>query len=179
MPAAGCQESIFAARNKEVKKGDYIKWPIWIPWISTIILLALRAGGYSKIDFFYLTTYGLSIGNIQGLITYFIVLFILIGIPAFIFGKRSFCHHICWMSPFMILGRKAGNLINGSSLRLQATPENCKNCSTCSKNCPMSLPVEEMVQVGDLENTECILCGTCVDGCREEAISIHWGNRPT
>ena len=33
-PAAGCQEAIFLARNRKVKKGDFIKWIIWIPWIS-------------------------------------------------------------------------------------------------------------------------------------------------
>jgi len=39
----------------------------------------------------------------------------------------------------------------------------------------MSLPVEEMANQETMENTECILCGTCVDGCREGAISYNWG----
>ena len=51
-PAAGCQETIFIVRDKKVKKGDYLKWCIWTPWISSIVLLAIRSGGYSKIDFF-------------------------------------------------------------------------------------------------------------------------------
>ena len=76
-PGAGCQESIFLARSKEVTRGDYIKWLIWVPWIGSIVILAIRSGGYSKIDFFYQTTYGLSIGNIQSLITYFFVLLLL------------------------------------------------------------------------------------------------------
>ena len=49
-PGAGCQEAIFSARDKKVTKGDYIKWIIWIPWISAIALLAIRRGGYDKID---------------------------------------------------------------------------------------------------------------------------------
>lgn len=67
-PGAGCQEPIFSARNKRVTKGDYIKWIIWIPWIGAILFLAIRRGGYGKIDFLYRTTHGFSIGDIQGLI---------------------------------------------------------------------------------------------------------------
>jgi len=105
-PAAGCQEAIFLSRDKKVTKGDLIKWIIWIPWVSTIIILAALNGGYQKIDFFYDTSYGLSIGDVSSLIAYLIVLLILIVLPAYIFGRRSFCHHICWMAPFMIIGRK-------------------------------------------------------------------------
>ena len=74
-PAAGCQEAIFLSRDKKVTNGDYIKWIIWIPWISTIAILALIRGGYQKIDFFYDTSYGLSIGDVSALIAYLIVLF--------------------------------------------------------------------------------------------------------
>jgi hypothetical protein len=66
--------------------------------IVAIIFFAFRAHGHYKIDFFYETTHGLSIGNIQALITYYMVLFILIVLPCLIFGKRSFCHHLCWMA---------------------------------------------------------------------------------
>jgi polyferredoxin len=100
-PGAGCQEAISTARDKKITKGDVIKWIIWIPWIAAIIILTIRAGGYREIHFFYQTTHGLSIGDVYGLITYFIVLLVLIVLPAFIVGKRSFCHHLCWMAPFV------------------------------------------------------------------------------
>ncbi|MBA4395600.1 MAG: 4Fe-4S ferredoxin, partial [Desulfobacca sp.] len=169
-PGAGCQEAIFSARDKKITRGDWIKWAIWIPWIGSITVLAIKSGGYKKIDFFYQTTHGLSIGNIQGLIAYYVVLFLLIVIPAFIFGKRSFCHHLCWMAPFMILGRKIRNRFNWPSLHLRSSPEHCLNCHTCTENCPMSLPVEEMVKKCNMETTECILCGSCVDGCKQGVI---------
>ncbi len=168
-PAAGCQEAIFRVRNKRVTKGNYIKWIIWIPWISSITILAFRAGGYKKIDFFYQTTYGLSIGDFHSLITYFFVL-LLIVIPAFVIGRRSFCHHLCWMAPFMILGRSLRNVAQWPSLQLKADPRSCKHCHTCAEGCPMSLPVEAMVQKNNMENLECILCGTCIDNCKQEAI---------
>lgn len=38
--------------------------------------------------------------------------------------------------------------------------------------CPMSLEVDAMVKEGKMESSECILCGTCVDNCPEDAISF-------
>lgn len=173
-PGAGCQEAIFLARDKKVTGGDYLKWLIWVPWIGSIAFLAIRSGGYKSVDFFYQTTYGFSIGNIQGLITYCFVLFLLIVLPAFAVGKRSFCHHLCWMAPFMILGRKIGNHFRWPSLRLVPAPELCGHCHVCAEKCPMSLPVEDMVRGNHMENRECILCGTCVDGCKQGAIRYSW-----
>ena len=173
-PGAGCQEAIFSARDTKVTKGDYIKWLIWVPWISSIVFLAISAGGYSRIDFFYMTTHGISIGNTQGAISYFIVVLVLIVLPSFVIGKRSFCHHLCWMAPFMIIGRKVRNHFKWPSLQLQSNPEACKHCHVCVDNCPMSLPVEDMVQKERMENVECILCGTCVDGCKQDVLKYSW-----
>lgn len=173
-PGAGCQEAIFLTRDKKVTRGDFIKWLIWVPWIIFIVMLAIRSGGYHKIDFFFQTTHGFSIGNVQSLISYFFVLLLLIVLPAFVFGKRSFCHHLCWMAPFMIVGRKIRNNFRWGSLQLKSEPEICKHCHTCTENCPMSLSVEEMVNQKSMENKECILCGTCVDGCKQGAIKYEW-----
>jgi polyferredoxin len=173
-PGAGCQEAIFLARDKRVTSGDYIKWLIWIPWISSIAILAIRSGGYKSIDFFYQTTHGLSIYDVQSLLTYYLVLGLVIVLPAFVFGKRSFCHHLCWMAPFMIIGRKIRNYFQWISLQLISAADICKHCHTCTENCPMSLPVAGMVSQNIMENKECILCGTCVDGCKQGAIRYSW-----
>jgi ferredoxin len=70
----------------------------------------------------------------------------------------------------MIIGRKIRNWLHLPALHLKADPEKCTQCNTCTTNCPMSLDVTGMVQRGKMENTECILCGNCVDGCTREAI---------
>lgn len=173
-PGAGCQEAMFLARDKRVAKGDFIKWLIWVPWIAAIAVFAWRAGGYRRVDFFYQTTHGLSIGNFQSLIVYYMVLFLLIVLPGLLVGKRSFCHHLCWMAPFMIIGRKLRNTFSWAALSLTVTPENCTACNLCTKRCPMSLDVEEMVKNGRMEHAECILCGTCVDSCKKKAIGFVW-----
>ena len=176
-PGAGCQEAIFLTREKKVTKGDYFKWVIWVPWISAILILAIKNGGYQKIDFFYQTKFGLSIGNVYALIAYLIVLLLLIVLPAYIFGKRAFCHHLCWMAPFMIIGRKIRNWFGWASLQLKAESEKCNHCHTCTQNCPMSLPVEDMVNQDKMENAECILCGTCIDGCEFDVIKYAFYNK--
>ena len=57
---AGCvQDFILPINNRKIKKGNIIKWIIWVPWILAIILLAIKNGGYKQIDPFYQTTFGL------------------------------------------------------------------------------------------------------------------------
>ena len=175
--AAGCQEAIFLARDKKVTKGNILKWIIWLPWLITVVVVAIRAGGYRSIDFFYQTTYGVSVADLESFIVYNAVLLVLIVLPSFVFGKRSFCHHLCWMAPFMILGRKIRNYFRWPALQLKAAPELCKHCHLCTKSCPMSLPVKKMATQGNLESSECILCGACADACRQKVISYDWGKR--
>jgi len=89
-------------------------------------------------------------------------------------GKRALCHYVYWISPFMIGGRKLRNLFKWPSLRLVAEKDNCIDCKTCTKNCPMSLDVNGMVKSQKMENSECILCGTCVDNCKKGVIKYSF-----
>jgi ferredoxin-type protein NapH len=57
-----------------------------------------------------------------------------------------------------------------AALHLSADAGRCADCNKCSKNCPMGLDVNIMIREGNMENTECILCGICVDVCPKEAI---------
>jgi polyferredoxin len=74
------------------------------------------------------------------------------------------------MAPFMVIGTKIKDFLKLPSLHLEADQNKCINCKQCSKKCPMSLEVNEMVQSGSMKNAECILCGECVDGCPKSAI---------
>lgn len=178
-PAAGCQEALFKAVDRKVTKGYFIKWLIWIPWIGAIVYLAIKRSGYHTVDFFYYTNHGLSVTTIEALLIYYAVLFILIVLPAFTIGKRSFCHHLCWMAEFMIIGRTIRNRFKWPSLQLLIDEEKCIACHRCTNVCPMSLEVETMVKSGSMEHSECILCGCCVDTCKKQVIRFSFSGSTT
>lgn len=173
-PIAGIQEASFLSKNKDVNnKYNWIRYVIWVPWIGIIIYMVITAGGLKRVDFFYQTTFGFSISDVYSLFIYLIVVFVTI-ILSFAVGKRALCHYVCWISPFMIGGRKLRNLFKWPSLRLIAEKDDCIDCKTCTKNCPMSLDVNGMVKSGKMENSECILCGTCVDNCKKGVIKYSF-----
>ncbi len=169
-PGAGLQEMLAPINNQRLEHPrDWLKWAIWIPWVISIALTAFFAGGYKTVDFFYQTQYGISVTHPLGYVIYYGVLTLFITV-ALLTGRRGACHQICWMSPFMILGRKVSNQLHLPSLRLSAEPSRCVECHSCTKHCAMSLDVTSMVKANHLENPECILCGTCVDTCKQSAI---------
>jgi polyferredoxin len=176
-PAGGLQRLCCKINNKKFKVGkrDWIKYIIWAPWISIILVMFIRAGGIKSVQLFYQTYYGVSVSDMYSLII-FLIITGLIAIIAILSGKRGFCHTVCWMAPFMIIGRKIRNIINYPSLRLRVDAEKCVDCKTCSNNCPMSLDVNEMVKRGTMENSECILCGTCVDVCPNNVIRYSFSS---
>ncbi len=167
----GVQECIGNATGKKAKGGkrNIVKYIVWALWLAAIVLFFLRAGGVKQVDFFFHTENGVSL---YAIFTYFIYYGVigLIVIMALIGGKRAFCHYLCWMAPFMVLGTKLSSLLHLPRLRLWAQKENCIGCKRCTKACPMSLSVQEMAQKGNMQNSECILCGECVDSCPKKVI---------
>jgi len=176
-PAAGLQEACFAAKNQQVKgkRLDWIKWVIWGVWIVVIILGIFSAGGLRRLDPLHLTESGISVDAPEKYVIYYFVTGTIFALSVFA-GKRTFCHAACWMAPFMILGRKIRNTLNTPALRLTADQEHCANCKKCTRACTMSLDVNQMVQDGNMENPECILCGQCIDTCPDGV--IHYAFRP-
>jgi ferredoxin-type protein NapH len=75
-----------------------------------------------------------------------------------------------------MVGTKLKDFFRWPSLNLRVDNEKCKQCLTCNANCPMSLPIPEMVKSGSMKNNECILCGTCVDNCPNGVICYSWKN---
>jgi ferredoxin len=90
-------------------------------------------------------------------------------------GKRGSCHHACWMAPFMMIGRRARNVLHLPGVQLRADTPACVACRACTAACPMSLDVQTMVLGQQMENSECILCGTCVDVCPHSVIQYDFG----
>jgi len=182
-PGGGVGEIAFAVNNRPVggRHKDKIKWLIWIPWMLLIAGMAFSAGGYRQVDFFYQTEGGISVAGApdRPIMAAYIIYYLVVGtflVLSILAGRRAGCHAICWMAPFMILGRKLRNLFQWPALRLKANPETCKDCKKCTDNCPMSLDVNGMVQAGSMENSECILCGSCVDTCPQRVIRYSFSS---
>jgi ferredoxin-type protein NapH len=182
-PAAGLQEMVEPVNPKAVngRKINWIKWVIWIPWVSIIVWIAVRAGGYRFINLLLDTQNGISVAGdaerpiMFAYIIYYGVIALIFGLAVFI-GRRGFCHTACWMAPFMMIGRWLRNRFPWPSLRLKANASSCTNCKTCTRNCPMSLDVNAMVQAQKMENSECVLCGMCVDNCNSKSIRYSFSS---
>lgn len=170
-PMAGLGETCFAINDRPIRshKLDRVKWVLWVLWISGIAAAAWSAGGYRQVNVFYLMENYISIDRPAGFIIYYFVIALFMTL-ALTLGRRGGCHTVCWMAPFMILGRKIRNQFAWPALRLEAEPSRCQNCKQCTAHCPMSLDVNSMVRQGRMENSECSLCGTCIDGCPAQVI---------
>ncbi|MGE5623567.1 MAG: 4Fe-4S binding protein [Methanocella sp.] len=168
-PGAGLQEACAAVSPRPAGRRRWVKYLIFVPWLAAIVLLALKAGGFRQVQPLYAMPFGTAIADPRAWIIYFGFVTLIVAL-AFLGGRRAFCHYACWMAPFMILGTRLKNRAAWPALRLEAEPARCNGCRTCTKNCPMSLDVEGMVKRGSLENSDCVLCGECVDGCRRGAI---------
>ena len=180
-PAGALQEFGQPINSKRTPGGKFhwVKWVVWIPWVGLIAALAIGAGGYRSVNPLYQLETGVTMAlpfddsGPPWFMIYYIVLALFLGL-ALVLGRRAGCHTLCWMAPFMVIGRWIRNRVRWPSLRLRAAPDKCNNCQTCTRNCPMSLDVNWMVQRGDMEDGECILCGNCVDGCPRSAICFSF-----
>jgi len=178
-PAAGLQECMMRISDKRVKgtKINIVKYFIWVPWILSIVAMFLLYGGLEEIDFFAGTVDNwIFLTDPYRYAIYFGVI-LLIAVLHLLVGRRAFCHSVCWMAPFMILGTKLSDLLRLPRLRLRSNQDNCISCKLCSKKCPMSLDVMMMVKTANTKNSECILCGECIDVCPKKAISYTFSNK--
>jgi len=179
--AAGLQECMMRVSDKRIKnaKINIIKYFIWVPWILSIIAMFILYGGIEEVDFFAGT-----VGNWIFLTEpyryaiFFGVIFLVAALHLLV-GRRAFCHCVCWMAPFMIIGMKVSDLLRLPRLRLKSDAGSCIRCNQCTKKCPMSLDVKLMVETAKMTNSECVLCGECVDICPKKSIAYTFTNRKT
>ncbi len=175
-PGAGMQNPLIEMKViiKTIKNGAWIKFLIWVPWVISIIFVFYMSGGLKGINFFFNMENGISIDESWKYMIYYPVITLILGLN-FIFGKRAFCKYVCWVSPFMIIGRKIRNILKYPALFIKADKSKCKSCKECTNICPMSIDIYNNVQNDNLEHYECTLCGMCVDNCQNKVISFSFG----
>jgi polyferredoxin len=173
-PSAGLHDATVLNQCRPAPRGHWVKYLIWFPWLILLVALVVRFHGFHQVDPLYQTAGGISVAGPESYVVYYFFL-ALIVVLAFTAGRRSFCHHVCWIAPFMVLGRRIRNLVGWPALQLAADAEFCSACGRCSRECPMSLDVMGMVRGGGMEKGECILCGQCADTCPKQAVRLEWG----
>lgn len=176
-PGGGLQECCRAVADKRVNghRVNRIKYFIWVPWLLAIVFGFITSGGIRSVDFFYETDHGISVSGVEGYIVYLIVIALFV-VLALTVGRRGACHSVCWMAPFMVIGTKIKDQLGYPSLQLKADHSKCVDCGRCTKHCPMSLDVAKMVKENQMQNSECILCASCVDFCQKDAIKMTFKN---
>lgn len=171
-PAGGLQECVFAVNEKKPKQGwrNHIKFAVWGIWVISVIVCYFYNGEIIATDFFFETENGISVSSIQSYIIYYGII-CLILIPAIVWGKRAFCHYLCWMAPFMILGTKLRKLLHlpGIHVKVNKTSD-CAACGKCNQVCPMGIDVMSEIKHKKINNQECIQCGACVDHCPQNVL---------
>lgn len=170
-PGCGVQEilSIIIKRKSKNSNAIYIKYIIFAIWTGTIIF-GYVFHGIHKIDL----GYGMTDITIKRKLILTLGAIVLIVPLTAIFGKFASCKYICWQAPFMILGSKIRDYFKLNGLRLKSNIEKCNECKSCTKYCPMNLDVMTNARTNKLNDSECILCGNCIDHCNQKAIKFSF-----
>jgi len=173
-PAGGLQDCVGAITTARPRQGwrNLIKYVIWGVWVAAVISVYLLGDRHLRFDVLYETEHGVSVMAPQSYAVYYgIVLLILV--PALIGGRRTFCHYLCWMAPFMVLGTKLGRVLRLPGIHISTAPDRCRACATCNAACPMGIDVRASVPLGRILDAECIQCGSCVDACPAQVLSYQ------
>jgi ferredoxin-type protein NapH len=166
-PGCGVQEimSFFIKKKSKNTKALYIKYFLFTIWIGAITA-GYTLNGLNKIDL----AYGMSdISFARKIVLTLGAIVIIVPLTA-IFGQFASCKYICWQAPFMIIGTKIRDYFHFRGLRLHVHAENCRNCKICNFKCPMNIDVMGHVKKNSMNNSECILCGNCIDSCKHNVI---------
>ena len=54
------------------------------------------------------------------------------------------------------------------------SPERCKGCSNCARNCPADAISGKIKEPFEIDPKRCIKCGACESACAFGAIHVEW-----
>lgn len=171
------KDRIAARPLTRVRGLGIVRYVLAAAWVGAIAAATVSSGGYHRVNLLYNTESGVSVESPQSLITYYMVISIPL-IAAMLLGKRGFCRYLCPFGVLNMVGSWLGRRVGLPSLRLVADPGRCRQCQSCDAACPMSLTVSGMVAHGTIGGSECMLCGSCLDGCPEGVIRYAWAPAP-
>lgn len=178
-PAGGLAECLVLAQAKPARgrRANWIRHGLWAVWLAAVALALVAGGGLRAVEPFFMTERGVSLAAPEAYIVYYLVIGLIVTL-SLLAGRRAFCHYVCWMAPFMILGTRLGRALRAPMLHLAADAMRCSDCQRCNGACSMSLDVHSMVRAGKLYDDECILCGACADVCPNGVLRLAMRRPP-
>lgn len=90
--------------------------------------------------------------------------------------KRWACKNLCFMGALCSAGAHYSRFLPVIDVN------KCNKCLQCEKVCLVGIPMTDYIesQRGLVTNSECILCGKCIDICKKDAIQLKFiWNRKT
>jgi polyferredoxin len=151
---------------------QYLKVILAVLWVGGAVLLAAGAGSL-VLNPMYMLGSGLPPWP-AATYMFFYVMAIGVFVLVLIVGRRGMCRYFCPMSVVFMAVTALKDRLKIPSLHLVSVSEDCIRCKKCSTVCPMSLPVQKMVEEEKIRNPECILCGNCVETCPKKVIRFSW-----
>ncbi len=166
-PGAGMQELLALVIHRRAGHGwgDRVKYAICGAWSLLILSILFQAGGLPRVD----VSFGARSSGIVQEILMRTGHFVIIGVLGAIFGAWASCRYICWIAPFLVLGRRIREFVRLPGLCVVSKPESCSGCEGCRVVCPMSVNVIPEAEMS-IRSDDCILCGNCVDVCPAQAL---------
>jgi len=84
--------------------------------------------------------------------------------------RRWACKNLCFMGALCSAGATYSRLIPVVDMN------KCTLCVKCEKNCLVRIPIIDYItnNQGLITNSECILCGKCIDDCKFDAIKFKF-----
>ena len=96
-------------------------------------------------------------------------LFLIVFLMQFFVGSKGVCRYLCPFAPFF----RAADRV--ALFKLRAVNESCDDCNECNRVCLMGIDVVGgLKEHGQVTDTQCIKCMTCVDACHTETIGYTW-----
>ncbi|UCH15607.1 MAG: 4Fe-4S binding protein [Bacteroidales bacterium] len=176
-PGGGCQLVAGELNNQRMQK-QKINWFRIIlvsVWVIMMIATVIFSEQTPKVDVGHPGAGKFATSHIRYFLPYIpVVVFIFIFV--LMFGRRGFCHRGCWLYPLIALSTRLGTFIRTPSLYVAIrNSRECNDCKLCTRNCTMSIDVNNHVQTKVPLPNNCVQCGQCVDTCTRDVLRFAFG----
>jgi polyferredoxin len=143
--------------------------PYVVPYVSPFSFLSINFNyPYAQNIVSYIN------GNIGQVIA---VSFVCITVAGSLFIKRFWCHFCPTGFSLAVMNRFKG-FKWAPMMYIEKVEANCSDCGVCKRVCPMQVNELYEQKAGKINNSMCILCARCVEGCPEpDALKLKLGGK--